>query len=172
MPATTIKPFVLSRIFDAPRDLVFKCFTEPEHMKNWWGPKGFTVLRQAMDLRPGGTYLYGLQAPDGSTMWGRMVYREIAAPERVVFINSFSDERGGLTRHPLNENWPIELLSTLAFEDAGGGQTRVTITWVPHNPTEIEGETFDNGRGSMTAGWTGTFDQLATYLAGLDYRAG
>ena len=71
-----------------------------EHMKQWWGPKGFTVIAAKMDLRPGGSYHYGMQSPDGNTMWGKFVYREIVPQERIVFINSFSDEKGGITRHP------------------------------------------------------------------------
>ena len=95
--------FVISRVFDAPRDLVFAAFTDPERMKHWWGPKGFTVVKSEMDLRPGGVYHYCLRAPDGAAMWGKFVYREIVAPERVVLINSFSDEQGGTTHHPMND---------------------------------------------------------------------
>src|SRR5215510_12390691 len=76
------KEFVISRKLAAPRTLVFAAFTEPERMKHWWGPKGFKVIAATMDLRPGGIYHYGLQAPDGSTMWGKFVYREIVRPER------------------------------------------------------------------------------------------
>ena len=101
MDATTkVAPFVISRVFDAPREIVWKCFTDPEHMRRWWGPKDFKVLASKMDLRVGGTYLYGMSAPDGSAMWGKFVYREIVPPERLEFINSFSDENGGTTRHP------------------------------------------------------------------------
>src|SRR5438270_3022082 len=92
--------FVITRGFDAPRERVFAAFTEPEEMKKWWGPKGFTVIASKMDLRPGGTYHYGMRAPDGSTIWGKFVYREILPPERIVLVNSFSDEAGGITRHP------------------------------------------------------------------------
>ena len=106
-------------MFDAPRDLVWKAFTEPERMKEWWGPKGFTVIASKMDLRPGGSYHYGMKAPNGSTMWGKFVFREIVAPERMVFINSFSDEAGGITRHPMSPTWPLEMLSTFTFEEAG-----------------------------------------------------
>jgi uncharacterized protein YndB with AHSA1/START domain len=98
--------FMISRVFDAPRDLVWKCFTDPECMKQWWGPKGFTVIASRMDLRPGGTYHYGMTAPDGTSIWGKMVYREICPPERLVFINSFSDEAGGTTRHPMAPHHP------------------------------------------------------------------
>ena len=160
-----IDPFVISRVFDAPRELVFKAFTEPERMKHWWGPKGFTVIAQTMDLRPGGMYHYGLKAPDGNTMWGRFVYREIAAPERIVFVNSFSDEKGGLTRHPMSPSWPLEMLSTFLFEDLGNERTKLTIIWAPINETDQERGTFEKGRPSMTGGWTGTFEKLEGYLA-------
>ena len=155
--------FVISRVFDAPRDLVWKAFTEPERMKQWWGPKGFTVIASKMDLRPGGTYHYGMKAPNGSAMWGKFIFREIVAPERMVFINSFSDEAGGITRHPMSPTWPLEMLSTFTFEDVGG-KTKVTIRWAPHNATEDERKTFDSGHDSMRQGWGGTLDKLAGYL--------
>jgi uncharacterized protein YndB with AHSA1/START domain len=157
--------FVISRVYDAPRDLVWKCFTDAEHMKHWWGPKGFTVIVSKMDLRPGGTYLYGMKAPDGSPMWGRMVYREIVPPEKLVFINSFSDEKGGLSRHPMAPTWPIEMLSVFTFEELPGGKTRFTVRWSPYNATEEEQKTFDAGHDSMNQGWGGTMDQLGAYLA-------
>ncbi|HZY22852.1 MAG TPA: SRPBCC domain-containing protein [Beijerinckiaceae bacterium] len=62
-PATA--EFVITRVFDAPRELVWKAFTDPERMRQWWGPKGFSVIASKMDLRPGGTYLYGMRSPDG-----------------------------------------------------------------------------------------------------------
>jgi uncharacterized protein YndB with AHSA1/START domain len=157
--------FVLTRVFDAPRDLVWKCFTEPERMRQWWGPKGFTVIAAKMDLRPGGSYHYGMKSPDGHAMWGKFVYREIVPQERMVFINSFSDEKGGITRHPMSAGWPLELLSTFTFEDLGDGKTRFTIRWSPYKATEDEQKTFDAAHDSMTQGWGGTMQQLEAYLA-------
>jgi uncharacterized protein YndB with AHSA1/START domain len=157
--------FVLSRVFDAPRDLVWKCFTDPEHMKRWWGPKGVTVIESKMDLRVGGTYLYGMKVPDGPAMWGRMVYREITPPEKLVFINSFSDEKGGLTRHPMAPTWPMEMLSVFTFEEQPGDKTKFTVRWSPHNATEEERKTFDAGHASMNQGWSGTMEKFETYLA-------
>src|SRR5262249_13815400 len=93
-PAAPHQEFVISRTFDAPRELVWKAFTEAERMQHWWGPKGFQVIASKMDLRPGGTYHYGMRAPDGSTMWGKFIYREIVRPERIVAVTSFSDEAG------------------------------------------------------------------------------
>jgi len=159
------RDFVISRVFDAPRDLVWKAFTDPEHMKQWWGPKGFTVIQSKMDLRPGGTYHYGMRAPDGSAMWGKFVYREVEAPERMVFINSFSDEAGGITRHPMAPTWPLEMLSIFTFEEEPGGKTKLTIRWAPHNATAEEQKTFNAGRDGMRQGWNGTLEQLTAYLA-------
>ena len=154
--------FVISRAFDAPRELVWKAWTEPERMKKWWGPKGADILKLAIDFRVGGTNHYCMRYAN-QDMWGKMVYREIKAPERIVWVNSFSDEKGGLTRHPLAPKWPIQLLTTLTLTEQGG-KTTVTIQWLPLSPTEEERKMFEAGHGSMQQGWTGTFDQLAAYL--------
>jgi uncharacterized protein YndB with AHSA1/START domain len=156
--------FVISRVFDAPRELVWKVFIEVEHLKQWFAPKGFTGKVAKMDLRPGGTYHYCLLAPGGEEMWGKAVYREIVPPERLVWVNSFSDEHGGTTRHPLSPSWPLEMLTTITFAEQGG-KTKLTVRWVPINPTDEERKTFDAGHDSMNQGWTGTLDQLAAYLA-------
>ena len=161
---TAGKDFVISRVFDAPRDLLWKCFTDPERMKHWWGPKGVKVVKAKMDLRPGGTYHYGMETPDGKVMWGKFVYREIVPPEKLVFINSFSDEAGGLTRHPMSASWPLEMLSVFTFEEQPGGKTKFTIRWSPHNAIAEEQQTFDAMHDSMTQGWSGTMAQLEAYL--------
>ncbi len=134
-------------------------------MKHWWGPKGFKVIASEMDLRPGGMYHYGLQAPDGSAMWGRFIYQEIAAPELIVLISSFSDANGGITRHPMSPSWPLEMLSRFSFEETADGKTRLTISWTPINESDEELATFEKARPSMTQGWSGTFEQLEAYLA-------
>ncbi len=159
-----MKPFEITRVFDAPRDKVWKAWTEAERLKQWWGPAGFKVHTSKVDLRPGGIFHYGMKAPDGSDMWGRFTYREIKAPERLVFIVSFSDPKGGLTRHPGHAAWPLETLSTVTFTEQGG-KTKVTVQWIPaDSSTEAERKTFDEGRDSMKQGWGGTMDQFAAYL--------
>jgi uncharacterized protein YndB with AHSA1/START domain len=158
------KPFVITRTLNAPRKLVWQAFTEAERLKEWFGPKGFTPDVSKMDLRPGGTYHYRLKGPDGSTIWGKWVFREIVPQQRLVTISSFSDENAGVARHPMAPTWPRETLSVFTFEDAGDGKTKITISWAPHNASEEEGKTFDAGRPSMTQGWSGTFEQLEAYL--------
>jgi uncharacterized protein YndB with AHSA1/START domain len=158
-----VKPFEISRVFDATRDKVWQAWTEPARLKQWWGPRGFKVHTCKVDLRPGGTFLYGMKAPDGSDMWGKFVYREIDAPKKLVFVVSFSDPQGGVTRHPSAETWPAYILSTVTFEEQGG-KTRVTVQWTPQDASEIERKTFEEGRSSMQQGWGGTLDQLTAYL--------
>ena len=156
-------PFEISRTYPAPRDKVWQAWTEPARLRHWWGPSGFTVHTCKVDLRPGGTFLYGMKAPDGSDMWGKFVYREIKAPEKLVFVVSFSDPQGGVTRHPLSPDWPEYILSTVEFSDLGG-KTKVSIRWIPHEASEAERKVFEAGRPSMTQGWGGTLDQLEAYL--------
>jgi uncharacterized protein YndB with AHSA1/START domain len=170
--STATKPFVISRVFDAPRERVWKAWTEVEQLKKWWGPAGFKVHTCKLDLRPGGSMHYGMTAPDGSDMWGKFAFREIVKPQRLVFINSFSDPKGGVTRHPGHLTWPLEMLSTITFEEVGnnpkgqgGGKTKVTVQWIPaDSSSELERRTFDEGRDSMKQGWGGTMGQLATHL--------
>jgi uncharacterized protein YndB with AHSA1/START domain len=159
------KDFVISRVFDAPRDLVWQCFTDPERMKEWWGPKGSTIVASTMDFRVGGTYHGAMRAGGGPVMWAKFVYREIAPPERLVWVHSFSDEAGGVTRHPLSSTWPLEMLSTVTFTAEPGGKTKVHLRWSPLNATAEEQATFDSAHDSMKGGWGGTFERLDAYLA-------
>src|SRR5438128_629430 len=115
--------FVISRTFDASRDLMWKVWTQPERMAQWFGPKGVKIFHSKNDLRPGGVYHYGMRTPDGKEMWGKWVYREVAKPERMVFVNSFSDKEGGITRHPMAQNWPLEMLTTITFAEQQKGKT-------------------------------------------------
>jgi uncharacterized protein YndB with AHSA1/START domain len=160
----TQNPFVITRVFNAPRGLVWKAFTQCEHLKHWWGPKGFKVLSCKIDLRPGGVFHYGMQSPDGKMMWGKFIYREIIAPERLVHIVSFSDENQGVTRHPMAPTWPLETLADATFTESGG-KTTITVRWSAHNATPEERAVFDASHDSMRQGWTGTMDQLDAYLA-------
>jgi uncharacterized protein YndB with AHSA1/START domain len=156
--------FIISRVFDAPRELVWRVWTQPEHMTKWWGPVGLTMLACKVDLRPGGLCHYGMRTPDGPEMWGKFVYREITPPEKLVFVNSFSDAQGGITRHPLSATWPLEVLNTMTLTEKDG-KTTLTLRGGPINATEEERRTFATSFDSMNKGFGGTFDQLAAYLA-------
>lgn len=165
MPTTA--PFTISRVFNAPVDLVYKVSTEPAHLMKWMGPAGVTGIKAEVDLRPGGTNHYGYRNPDGSETWGRQVYKEIVPGKKIVCIQSFSDKDGNVTRHPLAPAWPLEMLSTTTFEAAGPNQTKLTITWEPYNSDEAGVAMFDGARPGMSGGWEGTFQALENYLMSL-----
>jgi uncharacterized protein YndB with AHSA1/START domain len=156
--------FTASRILDAPRDLVWATWTNPQHLMHWWGPKEFTVAKCEIDPRPGGFFHYALKSPDGKIVWGKWTFREILPPEEMVVVVAFSEEKGGVTRHPWSPSWPLQTLSIMTLENMGG-KTKLTIQWSPLNPTEEERQTFAGGMDSMKQGWGGTMDQLADYLA-------
>jgi len=155
--------FVITREFDAPRDLMWRLWTERDHLAKWFGPKGVTIVSAKNDLRPGGVFHYGMRTADGTVMWGKWIYREVVPPERLVFIVSFSDEQGSVTRHPFDAEWPLETLSMVTLAE-NEGKTKVTVRWTPHKPTEPERNAFEARREGMKQGWTGTFDQLSEYL--------
>lgn len=155
--------FIITRSVDAPRELVWKAHTEYEQLQQWWGPEGFIWERGTLDLQPGGIFHYGMKSPNGQFMWGRFVYREVVPLSKLVYVVSFSDEKGGVTRHPFAPNWPLEVLSTLTFEEQGG-KTILTMRGIPVNATELERKTFKEGHQSMRQGFKGTLDQFDVYL--------
>jgi uncharacterized protein YndB with AHSA1/START domain len=104
-----------------------------------------------------------MRAPDGSDWWGKFVYREIMAPEKIVFINSFSDAKENITRHPLSPTWPLEVFNTLTFTEHDG-KTTLTLRGGPINATEEEQKTFESHITNVQQGFKGTFDQLEEYL--------
>jgi uncharacterized protein YndB with AHSA1/START domain len=149
---------VITRIFDAPRELVWKAWTDPELVKRWWGPKGFTTPVSKIDLRVGGVYLYCMRSPEGQDFWGTGVYREIVEPERIVYTDSFSDAEGNLvpaSYYGMSGDWPLELLVTVTFEEYEG-KTKMTLQHV--------GIPAGENRDLAKAGWNESFDKLAEYL--------
>jgi len=170
LPATaphagvTGREFVITRTFDAPRQVVWQAFTEVDRLVQWWGPKGFTMRVAKLDLRPGGVFHYGMRSPTGHEMWGRFVYREVVAPERLVFVVSFSDADGGVTRHPMSATWPLEVLNTVTLAEERG-KTTLTQSGGPINASDVERRTFEGAFEQMRMGFKGTLDQLEAYLA-------
>jgi uncharacterized protein YndB with AHSA1/START domain len=157
--------FTTTRVFDAPRELVYDAWTDQKHLLKWFGPKGSTMLPGLKaEFRAGGTYHYGLRTAEGVEMWGKWVFRELKRPERIVLVQSFSDAQGGLGRHPMAPTWPRETLSETTFEDQGG-KTKLSLRWSPHNATPDEKATFAASFAGMEQGWGGTMDQLVAYLA-------
>ena len=154
---------VITRVFDAPRELVWKAWTDPERVMRWWGPKNFTSPVSKIDLRVGGAYLNCMRGagPDGVVrdFWSTGVYREIVPFKRIVCTDSFADEKGNVvpaSHYGMEGDWPLELLVTVTFEETGG---RTTMTLLH------EGMPAGQMRELAVAGWNESFDKLAEYLA-------
>ncbi len=147
-PAPAERVLVIERVFDAPRELVFKCWTEPEHLARWIGPRGFSSTILACELRQGGNYRMRMHDPDGQDHWQQGVFREIVPPERIVRTYCWTDADGRPTRP--------ETMLTVTFEDLGG-RTRLTL-----HQAIFESVT---ARDDHQRGWSGSLDQLAEYLA-------
>jgi uncharacterized protein YndB with AHSA1/START domain len=162
--ARLCEPFVVSREFNAPRDLVWKAWTDRESFIKWFGPKGCTITHAAMDFRVGGELHYGLRMPNGHEMWGKWIFREIVAPEKIVLANSFSNKDGDIIRPPFPGNWSLQMLTETTFAEHDG-KTTITLRWFPIDASEAERENFNQHRPSFAQGWKGTFDQLDEYLA-------
>jgi uncharacterized protein YndB with AHSA1/START domain len=140
---------VITRVFDAPRDLVFKAWSEPERLVQWFGPKGFTsTVVGSMDPRRGGAYRFHMRGPDESDHWVQGVYREIVEPERIVCTYVWTDATGNPTRP--------ETLLTLTFEEHGR-KTKLTL-----HQAVFESIT---ARDAHEEGWTSSLERLTEYLA-------
>ena len=155
--------FVITRVFNAPRKLIFDAFTQPKHLAHWWGPKGMALEVINLDLRPDGIFHYGMKTPDGHEMFGVFKYIEIVSPEKIVFINAFADKDGNLIRAPFNPLWPLEVYNVWTLTEENG-KTTLTLKGRPHNASDEENKMFEAGMPSMQQGFGGTFDQLETYL--------
>ncbi|GBU18905.1 MULTISPECIES: SRPBCC domain-containing protein [Methylobacterium] len=157
--------FHMERHFAAPRQRVWDAFAKPEQLAQWFGPKGSTITILSHALRPGGMIHYAMDFPGGGRVYGRSVYREVEAPSRLVWVNSFADAQAEIVRAPFFDGtFPLELLTTVVLHEDGAG-TRLELTWGPLDTGEAERRTFSENTESFRQGWTGSFDQLEAFLA-------
>ena len=163
-PVSESEVFVLNRTFDASPELLWAVLTEAQHIGQWFGPAGTKLIVKSLDLKVGGTFLYGMQMPTGITMWGKWVFREINAPDSMAYVVSFCNEAGQPVRHPMAPLWPLEVLAiqTLTEKD---GKTLTESRSYPINASPEERAIFKAGHASMQMGFGGTFAQLDAYLA-------
>ncbi len=156
--SATDRTLTIRRVFDAPREKVFKAWTEPEHMIHWWGPKEFTCPVCKIDFCVGGSYLNCMRSPDGQDYWSQGVYDEIAVPERIVCTDTFADEQGrpvSPQHYGMSDDWPTEAQVAVTFAEHGGK----TMLTVEHSPIPPGRE-----RDMCRQGWNESLDKLADYL--------
>ena len=159
---------VIERVFDAPREAVWNAWTDPEMVKKWWGPEGFTAPSVKIDLRVGGKYTYAMQGPKGSE-WDRVMYssgvfKEIVPNERIVTTDYFSDEDGNMikpSQEGQDENFPTEMTVTITFAEVEDGKTKLTIFY-PKAENEAQFEAML--KSGMKEGWSSSLNKLEAAL--------
>ena len=158
---------LITREFAAPRALVWAAWTDAVSLAQWWGPKGFVLGVARLDVVFGGQFHYSMAGAAGTGMegpfWGLFAYREVVAPERLVFVNSLSNTTGAVTRHPMAQ-WPREVHNTVNFE-AIGERTRIVLRARPLRASAPERKLFATSRAGVQEGFGGQFDQLDMLLA-------
>lgn len=149
---------VIERTFDAPPELLWKAWSEPEHFARWVGPKGFTVPHCEIDFRVGGRVFFSMRSPEGKDYWSTGVFQEIVPMQRIVYTDSFADEHGNpvpATHYGMSEDFPLEMLVTVTFEERDG-KTKFRLHHAGMPASD---------QGGANEGWSQSFDKLAEYLA-------
>ena len=144
------RSIVGTREYDAPRDLVFSAFTDPNHLAQWWGPNGFKTTTLSFDMRPGGVWRFVMHGPDGRDYQNRITYEEVTPPERIVYRHGGGDDVE-----------PVQFRQIITFEDLGG---RTRIVWRGDFPTAGERDRVVKEHGADT-GLVQTMARLAEYVA-------
>jgi uncharacterized protein YndB with AHSA1/START domain len=154
------REFTMERIFNAPHELVFKAFADAEHLKRWFGPKGWPLVVSNLDFREGGVWHFCMKCTDeseqyyGMESWGKVIYQEIVEPERIVYIDAFSDAEGNIT-----EGMPQTLITFTFLEHEG--KTKL-LSHAEYATDEALKTVLDMG---MLEGITSTWDNLEAFLA-------
>lgn len=150
---TADREIVATRIFDAPRELVWTAWTRPEHVGHWWGPHGFTLTTHEIDVRPGGIWRFVMHGPDGTDFKNKIVFIEVLPPERLIYSHSGEDE----TAH-------LHFTATVTFTDLGG-KTELSLRSVFETPEERDHVVAEFG---AVEGAKQTLERLSEYIATLE----
>jgi len=156
--------YVLERVFDAPRELVWKTWTDPKLLSRWYGPGAKTIVHR-LEPKPGGLWLVEMQW-GGKSMYQRVEYTEVTPPARLVWLHSSSNAAWNIIASPMMADWPRVLLTTVTFEK-DGHKTKLRLTWVPHEASKAEIVCFAGAIAGLNKGWGAGMDLLEKLLAEL-----
>ena len=158
---TDLPTYVLERTFDAPRELVWRTWTEPELLAHWYGPNVETVIHK-LEVKPGGLWLNEMKMGERSG-YQRTEYLEVERPEKLVMVQSNTDADWNIADNPMMPDWPKKLLTTVTFDEAGG-KTEMRLTWVPHQASAAEIACFKGALAGLDKGWGAGMELLAELL--------
>lgn len=156
--------YVLERLFDAPRELVWRSWTDPQLLPRWYGPGVETIIHR-LDLTPGGLWLIEMQR-GGKSFYQRAEYTEVNPPERLVWVHASCDANWNVIPSPMMTDWPRLLLTTVKFA-ADGSQTKMRLTWAPHEASAAEVACFAAAIDGMGKGWEAGMKLIDDLLAEL-----
>jgi uncharacterized protein YndB with AHSA1/START domain len=160
--------YVLERTFDAPRELVWKGWTDPALLARWYGPNVETIVHR-LDLKSGGLLLIEMRR-GGQSSYQRGEYIEIAPLERLIWLHSNADADWHIARNPRMPDWPRVLMTTVTL-DEDGAQTRMRLTWAPHEASDAEIACFAAAIEGMGKGWNAGMELLTKVLAELQTQS-
>lgn len=157
--------FVINHTFEAPLETVFKMWTDLDHLARWLPPRGFTMKVIEGEIREGSTTFFSMSDGGGITMYGRAKYLEIERPNRLVYTQWFTDEKGNVARHPMSPVWPERMRTTVELSPESSDITLVTVRWeIDSDATSEEAAAFSRAKAGMTQGWMGSFEKLEALL--------
>jgi uncharacterized protein YndB with AHSA1/START domain len=156
--------FFIARSFETSIDRMYEMWTDPAHLAQWLPPTGATMRFLRLEPRIGGRSFYAMTFDGGSTMYGLLNYIALDKPTRIVYTQQFCDENERVIRPPFFSDWPETMHTTVELAEEGPGNTRVTVRWEPQGAADADIAEFIRQRGSMTGGWSGSFDKLETLL--------
>ncbi|MBL4671181.1 MAG: SRPBCC domain-containing protein [Arenicella sp.] len=163
-----VEPSVITREFNAPRQLVFDAWTQVKHLNNWMFPMpGCTCEFVSAEIENEGSSLHKVTMPNGHEMWLYTKYEEVTPPEKLVFLQYMSNENGEIVPMAHIPNWPKDMLATLLFEEISAKKTKLTFLWEPRNPSDLEAKAFENTRSDHGKGWGAGMEQLELYLSSI-----
>jgi len=157
--------FVIQRELNANAETLWKMFTTPDLMAKWYGPKEVRTGHCDLNFKRGGHYHFSMIAADQSESWGKVYYVDIVKNTRLIYINTFSNAKGEITRHPMVPIMPAELLTIINFIPVSDGKTNIEIKWNPINASIEEVNFFNQTHESFKMGWSGSLDRLEELLS-------
>ncbi len=166
---TEVPTYVLERVFDAPRALVWRTFTEPKLLSRWYGPNVETIVHR-LDVKPGGLWLNEMKW-GGNSNYERVEYTEVEPPARLVWLHSVADADWNIAANPMMADWPRVLLTTVTLEEDDSGRTTMRLTWVPHEASDAELACFAGALEGLDKGWGAGMALLEELLAELQAQA-